>query len=52
MKLECALMPSAMAAQPNIGVALCESSVITFLVAHHKVWLTSAVPYVFMLAHC
>jgi len=29
-----------MAAQPNIGGALCESSVIRFLVPRHKVWLT------------
>jgi len=31
-KLECGLMPNVMAAQPNIGGALCESSVIPFLV--------------------
>jgi len=29
-----------MAAQPNTGGALCESSVIPFLVPSHKVWLT------------
>jgi len=31
-----------MAAQPNIGGAVCESSVIPFLVPHRKVWLTPA----------
>ena len=31
-------MPNAMAAQPNIGGALCESSIIS----RHKVWLTAA----------
>jgi len=31
-----------MAAQPNIGGALSESSVIPFLVPRHKVWLTAA----------
>jgi len=31
-----------MAAQQNIGGALCESSVIPFLVARCKVWLTPA----------
>jgi len=35
-------MPNVMAAQPNIGDALCESSVITFLVRRRKVWLTPA----------
>jgi len=30
----------AMAAQPNIGGAYCESSVIQFLVTRRKVWLT------------
>jgi len=35
-------MPSVMAAQPNIGGALCESFVIPFLVPCHKVWLTAA----------
>ena len=34
-------MPNMMAAQPNIGGALCESSVILFLVPRHKVWLTA-----------
>jgi len=33
-------MPNVMAAQPNIGGALCESSVIPFLVPRRKVWLT------------
>ena len=33
-------MPNAMAALPNIGSALCESSVIPFLVPRRKVWLT------------
>ena len=32
-------MPNVMAAQPNIGGALCKSSVILFLVRRHKVWL-------------
>jgi len=41
-KLECGPMPKVMAAQPNIGGALCESSVISFLVPRHKVWLTTA----------
>jgi len=35
-------MPNAMAAQPNIGGALCESSVIPFLVPRRKVWLRPA----------
>ena len=35
-------MPNVMAAQPNIGSPLCESSVIPFLVPHRKVWLTPA----------
>jgi len=42
MKLQCGPMPSVMAALPNIGGALCESSVIPFLVQHRKVWLTPA----------
>jgi len=29
-----------MAAQPNIGGALCKSSIIAFLVPRRKVWLT------------
>jgi len=35
-------MPNAMAAQPNIGGAVCESSVIPFLVPCHKIWLRPA----------
>jgi len=35
-------MPNVMAAQPNIGGAACESSVIPFLVPRRKVWLMSA----------
>jgi len=35
-------MPNVMAAQPNIGGALCESSVIPFIVPRRKVWLTTA----------
>ena len=35
-------MPNVMAAQPNIGGALCGSSVIPFLVSCQKVWLTAA----------
>ena len=35
-------MPNMMAAQPNIGGDLCESSVIPFLVPRRKVWMTSA----------
>jgi len=35
-------MPNVMAAQPNIGGGLCESSVIPFLVLRRKVWLTPA----------
>ena len=42
LKLECGPMPNVMAAQPNIGGALCESSVILFLVRRCKVWLTPA----------
>ena len=46
-KLECGPMPNLMAAQPYISGALCESSVIPFLVPRRKVWLTPAagVPY-------
>jgi len=33
-------MPNVMAALPNMGGALCESSVIPFLVPRRKVWLT------------
>jgi len=35
-------MPHVIAAQPNIGGALCESFVIPFLVPRHKVRLTAA----------
>jgi len=35
-------MPNVMAAQPNIGRALCESSVIRFLVPRRRVWLRPA----------
>jgi len=35
-------MPNVMAAQPNTGGALCESSLIPFLVPHRKVWLMPA----------
>jgi len=35
-------MPNVMATLPNIGGALCESSVIIFLVPCRKVWLTPA----------
>jgi len=41
-KLECGLIPNVMATLPNIGGALCVSSVIPFLVRHRKVWLTPA----------
>jgi len=36
-------MPNVMAALPNTGGALCESSVIPFLVPRRRVWLTPAV---------
>ena len=39
-RLECGPMPNVMAALPNIGGALCESSALPLLVPHHKVWLT------------
>jgi len=42
VKLECGPMPNVMAAQPNIGGAVCESSAIPFLVPRHKVWLMPA----------
>ena len=42
LKLECGPMPNVMAAQPNIGDARCESSVISFLLPRRKVWLTPA----------
>ena len=35
-------MLNVIAAQPNIGGALCERSVIPFLVPHRIVWLTPA----------
>jgi len=35
-------MPNVMAAQRNISDALCESSIIPFLVPRRKVWLTPA----------
>jgi len=41
-ELECGPMPNVMTAQPNIGGALCKSSIIPFLVPCHKVWLTPA----------
>jgi len=41
-KLECGPIPNRMAAQSNIGVALCESSVIPFLVPCRRFWLTPA----------
>jgi len=41
-------MPNVMAAQPNIGGAVYESSVIPFLVPRSKVWLspTGRVPFI------
>jgi len=42
MKLECEPMPNVMAAQPNIDGAICESSVIPFLVPRRKLGLTPA----------
>jgi len=36
-KLQCGPMPIVMAAQPNIGSALCESSAIPFLVPRRKI---------------
>ena len=35
-------MSNVMATQPNIGGAVCDSSVIPFLVRRRKVWLTPA----------
>jgi len=35
-------MSNVMAAQPNMGGAVCESSIIPFLVPRRKVWLTPA----------
>ena len=40
--LECVPLPNAMAAQPNTGGDLCESSVIPFLAPRRKAWLTPA----------
>ena len=42
MQRECVQMPNVMADRLNIGGALCESSVILFLVARRKFWLTPA----------
>jgi len=42
VKLECGPMPNVMAAQKNIGGAVCKSSIIPFLVRRHKVWLMAA----------
>ena len=44
MKLECGPMTNVMAAQPNMGGALCESSVIPFLARRRKLWLTPTGP--------
>jgi len=41
-QLQCGSMPNMMAAWPNIDGALCESSVIPFLVPRRKLWLTPA----------
>jgi len=41
-RLECGPMPNVTAAQPNVGGALCESSLIPFLAPHRKVLLTPA----------
>jgi len=41
-KPECRPMPNVMAAQPNIGGALCESSLIPFFVPRRKVLMTPA----------
>jgi len=35
-------MPNVMAAQPNIGGALSESSVISLLVPRQRIWLMAA----------
>jgi len=43
IELECGPMPNVMAAQPNIGGALCECSASPFPVPRHKVQLTAAV---------
>jgi len=42
-QLESGPMPNMIAAQSNIVVALCQSSVIPFLTLHRKVWLRSPV---------
>jgi len=44
VQLECGPMPNVMAAQRNVGGALCESSVklIPFFVPRRKVWLRPA----------
>jgi len=42
MNSECGPMPKLMAALPNIGGALCESSIIPFLVPRRKLSLTPA----------
>jgi len=44
-QLECGPMPHMMAALPNIGGALCERSIIPFLVPCHKLWLTLVLEY-------
>jgi len=41
-QLQCGPISNVMAALPNIGGALCQSSVIPFLVPCSKVWLTPA----------
>jgi len=41
-QLQCGSMPNVMATWPNIGGALCKSSVIPFLVPRRKVWPTPA----------
>jgi len=53
IKLECGAMPNVMAAQPNIGGALCESSIIPFFLPHCKVGLmpTAGVPCSFRCQH-
>jgi len=42
VNIEYGPMPNVMAAQLNIGGALCESSVILFLIACRKFWLMPA----------
>jgi len=46
IKLECGPMPNVIAARPNIGGAVCESSIIPLLLPRRKVWLapTGRVP--------